>query len=644
MIVCQVQKVSKSFADKQVLRGVSLAIQAKDRIGLVGVNGSGKTTLLRCLTGELQPDAGEIVLSSSLTLGCLEQMSDNQPGITAWDAVMESFTQLIDQRRLLHELEEKMGNDEPGLPKLMEQYARVIEEYERANGYACENTARRILTGLGFASEEFQKPVSSFSGGQKTRLNMGRLLALAPDVLLLDEPTNHMDMKSVEWLEDFIKNYAGTVFVVSHDRMFLDRVATRIAEIRGGELKSYPGNYSAYVKKKAEDDLAQQRAYQKQQTQIKQTEEYIRRFKAGIKSKQARGRQSQLERVVRITAPHREHHLGSHLIKAKRESGNDVLTVDGVAKSYSDRVVLKNVQLNLKKGDKVALIGANGAGKTTLLKIVSGQIPADEGEVRLGSQVEIAYFSQEYEDLNPERTVLEEILYHFDLTLEEARTCLGSMLFSEDDVFKLISSLSGGETGRLAFLKMILSGANFLLLDEPTNHLDIASRQVVEKMLTDYNGTVLVVSHDRYFIDQVADRVLAIEDGQSEYYWGNYSYYQEKRLEKEKTLQIEKRETKERANRPDWHLREAEKERKKARRRLTQELAALEADIMETESRKNELEGILAQPSTYNDEEKARLYTSEFRKITPVLEASYARWECLQQELEELDQGLENGC
>jgi len=638
MIVCQIQKISKSYADKQVLREVSLAIQAKDRIGLVGVNGSGKTTLLRCLTGELQPDAGEIVLSSSLTLGCLEQMSDNQPGITAWDAVLESFTELIDQRRLLHELEEKMGHNEPGLPKLMEQYARVVEEYERANGYACENTARRILTGLGFASEEFQKPVSSFSGGQKTRLNMGRLLALAPDVLLLDEPTNHMDMKSVEWLEDFIKAYAGTVLVVSHDRMFLDRVATRIAEIRGGELKSYHGNYSAYVKKKTEDDLAQQRAYQKQQVHIKQTEDYIRRFKAGIKSKQARGRQSQLERVVRITAPQREHRVKEHLVKAKRESGNDVLTVDGVVKSYSGRAVLKNVQLNLKKGDKVALIGANGAGKTTLLKIVSGQIPADEGEVRLGSQVEMAYFSQEYEDLNPERTVLEEILFHFDMTLEEARTCLGGMLFSEDDVFKLIGSLSGGETGRLAFLKMILSGANFLLLDEPTNHLDIASCQVVEKMLTDFKGTVLLVSHDRYFIDQVADRVLAIEDGQAEYYWGNYSYYQEKRLEKEKTLQIERRETNERPTRPDWQMREAEKERKKARRQLTQELAALEADIMETEARKSELEAFLAEPGTYNDEEKARLYTSEFRKIEPLLEASYARWECLQQELEELDQ------
>ncbi|MDD3364083.1 MAG: ABC-F family ATP-binding cassette domain-containing protein [Syntrophomonas sp.] len=644
MIVFQVQKVSKSFADKEVLREVSLAVQEKERVGLVGVNGSGKTTLLRCLTGELQPDAGEVILSSSLSLGCLEQMTDKRPGITAWDAVMESFTDLIEKRQLMQELERKMGEGGSVLPKVMEQYARVSEEYERANGYACENTARRILTGLGFGNEEFQKPLAAFSGGQKTRLNMGRLLALAPDVLLLDEPTNHMDMDSVEWLEDFIKTYAGTVLVVSHDRMFLDRVATRIAELRLGELKSYPGNYSAYVKKKAEDELAEQRAYQKQQVYIHQTEDYIRRFKAGIKSKQARGRQSQLERVVRIDAPQREHSVGKHVIKINRESGNDVLTVDGVAKSYQGRAVLKDVQVRLKKGDKLALIGPNGAGKTTLLKIISGQIPADQGEIRLGSQVEMAYFSQEYEDLNLNRTVLEEILFHYDLTLEEARTMLGGMLFSEDDVFKQVGDLSGGEMGRLAFLKMILSGANFLLLDEPTNHLDIDSCQVVEKMLADFDGTVLVVSHDRYFIDQVADRILAIEDGQTEYYWGNYSYYQEKKQEKAKILQIEKREMKEKASRPDLQLREEEKERKKVRRRLDKDLALLEASIMETERRKTELESFLADPATYNDEGKARDYTSEYRQVEQMLEAAYGRWESLNHELESLDRVESQGC
>jgi ATP-binding cassette subfamily F protein 3 len=638
MIVFQVQKVSKSFADKEVLREVSLAVQEKERVGLVGVNGSGKTTLLRCLIGELQPDEGDVVLSSSLSLGCLEQMTDKRTGITAWDAVMESFTQLIEKRQLMQELEEKMAEGGSGLPKVMEQYARVSEEYERDNGYACENTARRILTGLGFGSEEFQQPLATFSGGQKTRLNMGRLLALAPDVLLLDEPTNHMDMDSVEWLEDFIKTYAGTVLVVSHDRMFLDRVATRIVELRQGELKSYPGNYSAYVKKKAEDELAQERAYQKQQVYIHQTEEYIRRFKAGIKSKQARGRQSQLERVVRIDAPQREHSVGKHAIKTNRESGNDVLMVDGVAKSYQGRAVLQDVQVRLKKGDKLALIGPNGAGKTTLLKIISGQIPADQGVIRLGSQVELAYFSQEYEDLNPDRTVLEEILFHYDLTLEEARTMLGGMLFSEDDVFKLVGDLSGGETGRLAFLKMILSGANFLLLDEPTNHLDIASCQVVEKMLADFDGTVLMVSHDRYFIDQVADRVLALEDGQAEYYWGNYSYYQEKKKEKAKTLQIERRETKERAARPDLQLREEEKERKRNRRKLDKDLATLEAGIIEMERRKTELESLLADPATYNDERKARDYTTEYRQVEQLLEEGYGRWESLNQEMEEAGQ------
>jgi ATP-binding cassette subfamily F protein 3 len=635
MIVFQVQKISKSYADKEVLKEVSLAVQEKERVGLVGVNGSGKTTLLRCLTGELVPDSGEVVLSSSLSIGCLEQMSENRPGITAWDAVMESFAHLIEKRQLMHELEEKMGESASELPKVMEQYARVSEEYERANGYACENIARRILTGLGFMSEEFQQPLSNFSGGQKTRLNMGRLLALAPDVLLLDEPTNHMDMDSVEWLEDFIKTYAGTVLVVSHDRMFLDRVATRIAELQLGELKSYPGNYSAYVKKKAEDELAEERAYQKQQVYIHQTEDYIRRFKAGIKSKQARGRQSQLERVVRIDAPQREQILSKQVIKINRESGNDVLMATGVTKSYQGREVLKDVQVRIKKGDKLALIGPNGAGKTTLLKIISGKIQPDQGEIRLGSQVEIAYFSQEYEDLNPNRTALEEILFYYDLTLEEARTMLGCMLFSEDDVFKLVGDLSGGETGRLAFLKLILSGANFLLLDEPTNHLDIASCQVVEKMLADFDGTVLVVSHDRYFIDQVVDRVLAIEDGQAEYYWGNYSYYQAKKQEKDKTLQTEKRETKEKNARPNLQLREEEKERKKIRRSLDKDLAVLEANITEAEERKTKLESYLADPATYNDEGKARDYTAEYRQVEQMLESAYERWESLNQELEE---------
>ncbi|MDD4802007.1 MAG: ABC-F family ATP-binding cassette domain-containing protein [Syntrophomonas sp.] len=636
MIVLQMHKVSQSFADKEVLKEVSLWVQEKERIGLVGVNGSGKTTLLRCLTGELQPDAGEIIRSSSLSWGCLEQMSEILPGITAWDAIMECFTDLIEKRQLMRELEEKMAAGGSDLPKVMERYARISEEYERADGYACENTARRILTGLGFTSQDYQKPMSAFSGGQKTRLNIGRLLALAPDLLLLDEPTNHMDMDSVEWLEDYIKAYAGTVLVVSHDRMFLDRVTTRIIELRRGELKSYPGNYGNYIKKKAEDELAEERAYQKQQIYIQKTEEYIRRFKAGIKSKQARGRQSQLNRLSRLNAPMGEQGVGMQVIKMNRASGNDVLIVNGLAKSYQGREVLNNVQFRLNKGDKVALIGPNGVGKTTLLKIISGQIDADQGEILLGKQVEMAYFTQEFEYMEPKNTVLEEILFNFDLTIEEARTMLGGMLFSEDDVFKLVGDLSGGERGRLAFLKIILSGANFLLLDEPTNHLDIASRQIVEKVLADFEGTILVVSHDRYFIDQVADRVLAIEEGKSEYYWGNYSYYQGKKQEISNNLQAMKRESKEKNTRPDLQLRAAEKERQKNRRRLDEKRAVLETGIMDKEKRKSELEGLLADPATYNNEDKARDYATEYRQLEQTLDMAYDEWERVNVELEQL--------
>jgi len=635
MIIFQVNKLNKSFGEKEILKEVSLAVQEKERVGLVGLNGSGKTTLLRCLTGELQPDSGEIMISSTASLGCLEQMPVNQPGTTAWDAVMESFAHLIEKRQLMHALEEKMGRAGADLDKVMEQYARITEEYERANGYACENTARRILTGLGFGPEEFKQPLDTFSGGQKTRLNLGRLLALAPDILLLDEPTNHLDMASVEWLEDYIISYTGTVLVVSHDRMFLDRVTTHIAELRGGELTSYPGNYSTYLQKRAAQDLADQRAYEKQQLYIQKTEDYIRRFKAGIKSKQARGRQSQLARLDRLDGPVQEYRLRKKQISIKQESGNDVLNVEGLYKSYNEQILLENVSLKVEKGDKLALIGPNGCGKTTLLKLINGQIPADQGEIRLGSRVEIAHFSQEHEDLNPNFTLLEEIIFNFDLTLEEARTVLGGMLFSEDEVLKKVGDLSGGELGRLAFLKIILSGANFLILDEPTNHLDIASCQVVEKMLQHYKGTVLVVSHDRYFIDQVAERVIAIQDGHADYYWGNYSYYHDKQQEKDRSQLALKRESKEKLGRPDWQQREEEKERKRIQRRLNLELASLEDSIMTTESRKAELEALLSNPATYNDEETARFLTTEFRQLEQMLGSFYVRWEVLHGELEE---------
>lgn len=634
MIILQAQKISKSFGEQEVLQDISFAIQEKERVGLVGPNGAGKSTLLKCLTGLTEVDSGEISLAGSLSLGYLEQLIEYPDGTSIWDAMLDSFAGILNKRRLMHQLEAAMAQGGPELPRIMEHYSRLSEEYERANGYACENTARRILIGLGFKREDFDREARNLSGGQKTRLNLGRLLAVAPDLLCLDEPTNHLDMNSVEWLEEFVKGYPGTVLVVSHDRRFLDKTATRIMELRANHLASYPGNYSQYLKQRAEGDMARQRAYDRQQEYIRSTEDYIRRFRAGIKSKQARGRQSQLERLERIAAPVTERKVNNRSLKINQDSGQDVLTVKNLSKSFGQVQLFQQLNLQIAKGEKIALIGANGCGKTTFLKIISGRLEADAGEVRIGSRVTVGYFGQEYEELEDQNTVLEEVLNNFTLTLEEARTALGSMLFSGDDVFKKVGDLSGGEKGRLAILKLLLAGDNFLLLDEPTNHLDIESRELVEKMLADYEGTILLVSHDRYFIDQVVERVITFDEGQLQSYCGNYSYYLEKVEEKRKLETVLKKEEKQQLLRPEQVAREEEKERQRVRRKIQKDLENVEASIMAMENQKTELERLLSDPDTYSNEDKAREYTAAYRHITQSLESAYDDWEILNEDLE----------
>jgi len=634
MIILQAQKISKSFGEQEVLQDISFAIQEKERVGLVGPNGAGKSTLLKCLTGLTEVDSGEISLAGSLSLGYLEQLIEYPDGTSIWDAMLDSFAGILNKRRLMHQLEAAMAQGGPELPRIMEHYSRLSEEYERANGYACENTARRILIGLGFQREDFDREARNLSGGQKTRLNLGRLLAMAPDLLCLDEPTNHLDMNSVEWLEEFVKGYPGTVLVVSHDRRFLDKTATRIMELRANHLASYSGNYSQYLKQRAEGDMARQRAYDRQQEYIRSTEDYIRRFRAGIKSKQARGRQSQLERLERIAAPVTERKVNNRSLKINQDSGQDVLTVKNLSKSFGQVQLFQQLNLQIAKGEKIALIGANGCGKTTFLKIISGRLEADAGEVRIGSRVTVGYFGQEYEELEDQNTVLEEVLNNFTLTLEEARTALGSMLFSGDDVFKKVGDLSGGEKGRLAILKLLLAGDNFLLLDEPTNHLDIESRELVEKMLADYEGTILLVSHDRYFIDQVVERVITFDEGQLQSYCGNYSYYLEKVEEKRKLETVLKKEEKQQLLRPEQVAREEEKERQRVRRKIQKDLENVEASIMAMENQKTELERLLSDPDTYSNEDKAREYTVAYRHITQSLESAYDDWEILNEDLE----------
>jgi ATP-binding cassette subfamily F protein 3 len=635
MIILQVQKLNKSFGEQEVLKSINLTIQDRERVGLVGVNGAGKTTLLKCMAGLMPADSGEVSYSSDLSMGYLEQMADYEEGTNIWDAIMGSYAGILALRTRLHEMEEQIARGGPDLEKDMQRYARLSEEYEMADGYACENTARRILIGLGFAPEEFEQQANRLSGGQKTRLNLACILAKSPDLLFLDEPTNHLDISSVEWLEEFVRNYVGTVLVVSHDRRFLDKIATRILDLRWGTISSYDGNYSQYLLKRAASDLAWQRAYEKQQEYIRETEAYIRRFKAGIKSKQARGRQSQLQRLERIDRPQQEKNLALRSLNMNQESGHDVLRLKEVSKSFGSHRLFKDLDLNIYKGEKIALVGPNGCGKTTLLKIISGRMAADEGEVWLGSRVELGYYGQEYEEMDSRNTVLDEILDNFNLQIEEARTVLGSMLFSEDDVFKQIKNLSGGEKGRLALLKLILSGANFLILDEPTNHLDLDSCQTVEKILQDYEGTLLLVSHDRYFIDQIADRVITLKDGRLESYSGNYSYYQEKLQAQNKVEMAARREAARERSKPETEAREQQKEQQRIQRRKLRALEEIEQQIMELEEQKNNIAMMLSDPQTYSDEDKARAYTASYKQIEELLASAYSDWEILNLELEE---------
>lgn len=635
MTVLQLYKITKAYGDQTVLRDISLSINEGDRMAIIGSNGSGKTTLLRCITGQIEPDAGRVIKKANMTIGHLEQISEQPSAMLVWEAVMLSFAEILQIRQQMGAMEKQMAFLKgEKLQVLVDDYARKVEAYELADGYECESRAKKVLLGLGFDEEDFYKPLSSLSGGEKTRLHLARLLAQNPEMLLLDEPTNHLDMPAVEWLEDYLANYIGTVVVVSHDRRFLDKAADHVAEIRGGQLECFTGNYSAFISKREALDLASQRAYDKQQEKIEAAEAFIRRYMAGVKSKQARGRQAQLNRLERLKAPGESPVLGNKTIQIKWESGQDVIKLAAVSKLYGDKIILQQLDLQIRKGEKIALIGANGTGKTTLIKIITGEINADEGTIHRGSQVEIGYFSQEHENLGQEGTVLEEITDNFPLTLEEARTVLGRMLFRGDDVFKKIGDLSGGEQGRLALLKLILAGDNFLVLDEPTNHLDLDSRQVIADMLRDYPGTILFVSHDRHFIDYFADQVWVLEQGRIMRYQGNYSYYMEKKLiqHKEKMQQepIRRKNTS-----SDQQFRLQQKEREKNRRQLMRAIADWEERITVLEEEKLNLETLLSELATYQDDKLSRELPQKYQEVLQRLEESFVKWEELNHMLAE---------
>lgn len=525
MGVIQIKSLAKFFGIHRVFENVSAEIHPGDRIGLIGANGTGKTTLLRCLLELEEADAGEISRSEGETLGYVEQQAVFGEG-TLQEELTTAFADILSLQQRMHELEKKIetaAGDE--LDEQMKAYAHISQRFEAGGGYEYEQRLSRVASGLGFTEADLMKPATAFSGGQKTRIALAKALMRQPDYLFLDEPTNHLDLAMVEWLENYLANFRGGLLVISHDRYFLDQVTDTTWELEQGKLLRYQGGYSIYLEKKAALTLAAERAYDKQQEEIARTEEYIRRFKAGIKSKQARGRAKQLSRLERLELSGGEARFDFFQFNPLGDCAQRVLNIDRAAAGYGGELLFQDLSLLIRRGEGVALIGPNGAGKTTLLKAIIGELELKQGSVKVGSRVKIGYFAQQHENLHDEWRVIDEIIQEFGVSEERARHYLGAFLFYGDDVFKLVGSLSGGERARLALLKLMLTGANFLILDEPTNHLDIPAKEAVEAALNAFPGTFLAVSHDRYFLDQVADRVLELSDGKLTDYPGNYSDY-----------------------------------------------------------------------------------------------------------------------
>ena len=525
MAVLKINGLSKSFGIKTVFENVSFEVRSGERIGLVGANGAGKTTLLRCLMGQEDYDKGSVSTSPGAVIGYLRQ-DFNYESQTLREEMELAWKDVLYYKDKLAELARKLetSHDE----ELVAAYGRTEERFEYLGGYDYEATTRKILTGLGFSDADWDRDIHGFSGGQKVRINLAAAFVRHPDFLFLDEPTNHLDMGMLEWLEEYLRSYRGGILMVSHDRYFLDATTTGIIDLENHQTHTYRGNYTQFTKVKALNEEAQERAYEKQQEHIRETEEYIRKYKAGIKAKQARGRQSQLDRLERIEKPIHRQSLHFQFEKPA-ECAEKVLDVMHVTSSYGDHVIFKDLTIHIKKGESVGLIGPNGAGKSTLLKLIVGDKRADGGFIQIGNRVKPGYYSQELDRLNSEYTVLEQIENDFDMGEREARNLLGMFLFRGDDVFKPVSLLSGGERARLTLLMLFLEKPNFLILDEPTNHLDIPTREIMEQALAAFGGTSLIVSHDRYFLDRVTTRILEMENGKLTEYLGNYSYYREKK-------------------------------------------------------------------------------------------------------------------
>ena len=627
------QNIEKSFDGVTLLADASFHIEEREKAALVGINGAGKSTLFKIIVGELSPDSGQVILAKGKTMGYLAQHQELTSDLPIYDALLQVKQHILDMEVRMRQLEKEMKYTQgEELNKIMEAYSRLTHEFELENGYAYKSELTGVLKGLGFAEEDFGKMISTLSGGQKTRVALGRLLLSKPDIILLDEPTNHLDMDSIAWLETYLLNYPGAVFIVSHDRYFLDKVATKIVEIDNTKVTSFTGNYSAYSEKKAMLRRAAYQAYLNQQQEIKHQEAVIAKLKSFNREKsirRAESREKMLDKIEVLEKPVEVDDSMRITLKPRVISGNDVLTVEHLTKSFPSLPLFEDLNFQIKRGERVAIIGSNGTGKTTILKILNQVIPADNGSFRLGSKVHIGYYDQEHHVLHMEKTIFEEISDDYPkLTNTEIRNLLAAFLFTGDDVFKPISALSGGERGRVSLAKLMLSQANFLILDEPTNHLDITSKEILEEALNNYEGTVLYVSHDRYFINKTATRILDLTNHKLVNYIGNYDYYLEK---KEELTDIYAPEVREEvytetvsATKMDW---KQQKEEQARLRKRENDLKKTEKAIEELEQRDSEIDEEMANPEVATNVAECVRLSKEKAEIAEKLEKLYEKWE-----------------
>ena len=637
-MILSCQNIEKAFLEKQVLKNCSFHIEEHEKAAIVGINGAGKTTLLRIIVGELEADAGSVTFSRDVSFGYLSQNAAVNTENTIYEELLSVKKHLLELEEQIRTVELLMDRAQGAeLESLMEKYADLTHSFESENGYAYKSELTGVLKGLGFLPEDFGRPVSTLSGGQKTRVALGRLLLQSPDLIILDEPTNHLDMSSIAWLETYLLNYKGAVLIVSHDRYFLDKIASKIIEIDNTKVTVFSGNYSAYASKKELLRQAEWKAYANQQEEIRHQQEVIAKLKSFNREKSIRRAESREKMLAKIEVLDKPTEVRSEMkmeLHPRILSGNDVLTVEHLAKAFGKKILFTGLSFSIKRGEHVAIIGDNGTGKTTLLKIINGLLGADAGSFRLGSRVQEGYYDQEHHVLHPEKTLFEELSDAYPgLNNTEIRNTLAAFLFTGEDVFKRVKDLSGGERGRLSLAKLMLSESNFLILDEPTNHLDIASKEILEDALNSYTGTVLYVSHDRYFINRTAHRILELTGHTLVEYLGNYDYYLQKKAELSSSAAGNADASSASAafgaasaSRLSW---QEQKEKEAARRKKQNALKKCEDQIASLEARDKEIDDAMADPSIATDVAALQSLSAQKEEIAEKLLSLMEEWERL---------------